>query len=51
MGDRFLSFNSWIVSGHSRRSLFVPTRMVGVFGQWWLTSGYHCNMRVADMSK
>lgn len=26
----------------SRRSSLVPTRRVGVFGQWWLTSGCHC---------
>jgi len=30
-----------MVSLSSRRSSFVPTRTIGVEGQWWLTSGYH----------
>ena len=35
----FLSFS--IVSISSRSSRCVPTRMMGVSGQWWLISGYH----------
>ncbi|TNN49581.1 hypothetical protein EYF80_040199 [Liparis tanakae] len=30
----------WVRAEHSRSSL-VPTRMMGVLGQWCLTSGYH----------
>lgn len=41
MGASFFSFNLSIVSLSSRRSSFVPTRTIGVLGQWWLTSGYH----------
>lgn len=42
MGDNFFSFSFSIVSLSSLKSSFVPTRMVGALGQWWLTSGYHC---------
>lgn len=41
MGASRFSFSFSIVSLSSRKSSFVPTRMMGVFGQWWLTSGYH----------
>lgn len=40
-GNIFLSFSIAMVPLSSRRSSFVPTRMLGVLGQWWLTSGYH----------
>jgi len=30
-----------MVSGSFRRSSFVPTRMKGTPGAWWLISGYH----------
>ena len=30
-----------MVSLSSLRSLLVPTRMIGVFGQWYLSSGIH----------
>lgn len=40
-GWRFFSFSVAIVPASSRRSSLVPTRMIGVLGQWWLTSGYH----------
>ena len=42
MGASLFSFSFSVVSLSSRKSSFVPTRMMGVFGQWWLTSGYHC---------
>ena len=45
MGDSFLSFNFSTVSLSSRRSSLVPTRIMGVFGQWWRTSGYHWNKK------
>ncbi len=41
MGLRRLSLSFSIVSLSSLRSSLVPTRMMGVLGQWWLTSGYH----------
>ena len=41
MGASRFSLSFSIVSLSSRRSSFVPTRIIGVFGQWWLTSGYH----------
>ena len=37
---RLLSSGSNI-SISSRRSSFVPTRTMGVLGQWWVTSGCH----------
>lgn len=42
MGANLFSFSFSTVSLSSRRSSLVPTRMIGVLGQWWLTSGYHC---------
>lgn len=30
-----------IVSGSSRKSSLVPTRMMGMLGAWWQISGYH----------
>lgn len=41
IGESFFSRNFSTVSLSSLRSSFVPTRMIGVLGQWWLTSGYH----------
>ena len=41
IGAIFFSFSFSTVSLSSRKSTFVPTRIIGVFGQWWLTSGYH----------
>ncbi|XP_077380822.1 cytohesin 4b isoform X1 [Festucalex cinctus] len=41
MGASFLSLSLSTVSFSSRRSSLVPTRMMGVDGQWWRTSGYH----------
>lgn len=41
MGASLFSFSFSIVSLSSLRSSFVPTKMIGVLGQWWLTSGYH----------
>ena len=41
-GPSFLSFSFSMVSLSSRKSSFVPTKIIGVLGQWWLTSGYHC---------
>lgn len=41
MGVSFFSFSFSMVSLSSLRSSLVPTRMMGVFGQWCLTSGYH----------
>ena len=42
IGANFFSLSFSIVSLSSLRSSFVPTKMMGVLGQWWLTSGYHC---------
>lgn len=42
MGASFLSLRRSIVSLSSLRSSLVPTRIMGVFGQWCRTSGYHC---------
>jgi len=44
-GASFLSFSFSMVSLSSRKSSFVPTKMIGVLGQWWLTSGYHCRTK------
>jgi hypothetical protein len=44
IGASFLSFSFSIVSLSSRRSSLVPTRMIGVLGQWCRTSGYHCKV-------
>eukprot|EP01136_Pigoraptor_vietnamica_P037304 Opistho-1_new@105096 len=41
MGASFFSLSFSIASLSSRRSSLVPTRMMGVWGQWWLTSGCH----------
>ena len=41
MGASFFSFSFSMVSFSSLRSSLVPTRMMGVEGQWWRTSGYH----------
>lgn len=41
MGVSFFSFSFSMVSLSSLRSSLVPTRMMGVLGQWCLTSGYH----------
>lgn len=42
MGASFLSRSRSMVSLSSRRSSLVPTRRMGVWGQWCRTSGYHC---------
>lgn len=42
IGLSFFSFSLSMVSLSSLRSSLVPTRMMGVLGQWCLTSGYHC---------
>lgn len=47
MGDSFLSRSLSMVSLSSRRSNFVPTKMMGVLGQWCLTSGYHYSTKGA----
>lgn len=41
MGFSFFSLSFSIVSLSSLRSSLVPTRIMGVLGQWCLTSGYH----------
>lgn len=41
MGVSDFSFSFCTVSLLSRRSILVPTNIIGVFGQWWITSGYH----------
>lgn len=41
IGWSFLSFNLSSVFTSSLRSSFVPTSIIGVFGQWCDTSGYH----------
>jgi len=37
----FFSFSLSIVSLSSRKSSLVPTKIIGVLGQWCRTSGYH----------
>ena len=49
MGASRFSLSFSVVSLSSRRSSLVPTKMMGVFGQWWLTSGYHCRGRGATI--
>lgn len=41
IGLSFFSFSLSVVSLSSLRSSLVPTRIMGVLGQWCLTSGYH----------
>ena len=42
IGGMFLAASFLSVSLLSRRSTLVPISSIGVCGQWWLTSGYHC---------
>lgn len=41
IGAMFFWRSRATVSGSSRRSSFVPTKIMGVLGAWWLISGYH----------
>lgn len=41
IGANFFSLSFSMVSWSSLKSSLVPTSIIGVFGQWWLTSGYH----------
>jgi hypothetical protein len=41
IGAILLLLSFCIVSRSSRKSNFVPTRISGVFGEWWDISGYH----------
>lgn len=50
MGDSFLSRSLSMVSLSSRRSSLVPTRMMGVLGQWCRTSGYHWSTETLGLS-
>ena len=50
IGDSFFSFSFSMVSLSSRKSNLVPTSTIGVFGQWWLTSGYHCKLNTNKYS-
>lgn len=50
MGASFLSRSRSMVSLSSRRSSLVPTRRMGVWGQWCRTSGYHCGDGGSDPS-
>lgn len=45
MGVMFFWRSFSIVSGSSRKSSFVPTRIIGFSGAWWLISGYHYHAR------
>jgi hypothetical protein len=40
-GANPFSLNRSLVSRSSLKSSLVPTRIIGLFGQWWLISGYH----------
>jgi hypothetical protein len=42
MGAILFAASLSAVSLSSRMSSFVPTRMIGTLGAWWLISGYHC---------
>lgn len=35
----------------SRRSICVPTRRNGVFWQWWVISGTHCNYKASILNE
>lgn len=50
MGVSFFSFNFSIVSLSSLKSSLVPTRIMGVLGQWCLTSGYHYQQQIGRVS-
>ena len=41
MGANLFSFSFSMVSLSSLKSNLVPTKMIGTFGQWCRTSGYH----------
>jgi hypothetical protein len=41
MGAIFFWRSDSLVDSSSRRSSFVPTRMMGTPGAWWSISGYH----------
>ena len=49
MGESFFSFSFSMVSLSSRRSSLVPTKMIGVFGQWCETSGNHCKHKRGEL--
>lgn len=40
-GDSPCSFKAFSVSRSSRRSILVPTNIIGASGQWCFISGYH----------
>jgi len=42
MGAKFFSLSCAIVSLSSLKSSLVPTKIIGVLGQWCVISGYHC---------
>ena len=46
IGASRFSFSFSTVSLSSRKSNFVPTRMIGVLGQWWETSGNHYRQQI-----
>ena len=41
IADIFFAWSCSVVFLSSRRSSFVPTRMIGISGAWWDISGYH----------
>ena len=45
----FLSLSFWISPGSSLMSALVPTRMIGVSGQWWVTSGIHLELTLSKL--
>jgi hypothetical protein len=47
MGAIFFWRSDSLVPSSSRRSSFVPTRMIGTPGAWWSISGYHWTLSVA----
>lgn len=49
IGASFLSLSFSMVPLSSRRSSFVPTNIIGVLGQWCLTSGYHWKRILHDL--
>ena len=42
-GFKLRSFSFWTVAWSSLKSNLVPTKIMGVHGLWWRTSGNHCN--------
>lgn len=47
-GDNPCSASAFSVSRSSRKSIFVPTRIIGASGQWCFISGYHFDVTFSN---